>query len=118
MLVSEFDFKLPQQLIAQEPLSDRAASRLLHLMRRSGEFVERTLRFEATAGGDFFSIVERLGHIPLPPYIDRPDTPQDRERYQTVFAKSEKGSVAAPTAGLHFTPEILEQIHSRGIETA
>jgi S-adenosylmethionine:tRNA ribosyltransferase-isomerase len=87
-----------------------------------GEFGERTLRFElpdATKSSpeDFFSVVERLGHIPLPPYIDREDTPADRERYQTVFAK-DRGSAAAPTAGLHFTPEILDQIRVRGIETA
>lgn len=80
-----------------------------------GEFGERTLRFAPVS--DFFSIVERYGHVPLPPYISRADTPEDRERYQTVYAR-ERGSVAAPTAGLHFTPEILERIHVRGIETA
>ena len=58
-----------------------------------------------------------MGHIPLPPYIDRPDRPGDRDRYQTVYAR-ERGSVAAPTAGLHFTPEILSHIRDRGIETA
>lgn len=78
-----------------------------------GEFGERTLRFT----GDFWSVVNRLGHIPLPPYIDRPDRPEDRERYQTVFSR-ELGSVAAPTAGLHFTREILDGIAARGIETA
>lgn len=85
-----------------------------------GEFGERTLRFELPSGGgsaEFFSVVERLGHIPLPPYIGREDTAADRERYQTVFAK-DKGSAAAPTAGLHFTPEVLDQIRARGIETA
>ena len=55
--------------------------------------------------------------MPLPPYIDRPDRPADRDRYQTVYAL-ERGSVAAPTAGLHFTPEVLEQLRLRGIETA
>lgn len=58
--------------------------------------------------------IERFGHIPLPPYIDRPDTPADAERYQTVFSR-EAGSVAAPTAGLHFTPELLEQLAVRGV---
>ena len=67
-----------------------------------GELGERTLRFE----GDVDRELERIGHVPLPPYIRRPDEPADRERYQTVYAR-EKGSVAAPTAGLHFTPEIL-----------
>src|ERR1035438_6216224 len=68
-----------------------------------GEFGERTVRFHAE--GDLFQEFERIGHVPLPPYIKRPDSAADRERYQTVFAR-EKGSVAAPTAGLHFTPEI------------
>src|SRR6266436_4731065 len=71
-----------------------------------GELGERTIRFEGTE--DLFAAFERIGHVPLPPYIRRPDEAADRERYQTVFAK-EKGSVAAPTAGLHFTPEILER---------
>ncbi len=79
-----------------------------------GTFGERHLRFDPV--DDFFAVLGRIGHIPLPPYIDRPDTPADREHYQTVYAKP-PGSVAAPTAGLHFTPEILEQIRLRGIET-
>ena len=61
--------------------------------------------------------MEQIGHVPLPPYIVRPDSASDRERYQTVYAR-ERGSVAAPTAGLHFTPEILGGIKERGIETA
>jgi S-adenosylmethionine:tRNA ribosyltransferase-isomerase len=61
--------------------------------------------------------VERIGHVPLPPYIARDDSTADRDRYQTVYA-SERGSVAAPTAGLHFTPEILKKLPQRGIETA
>ena len=65
--------------------------------------------------GDFREIVERLGHVPLPPYIDREDEESDRERYQTVYA-SRWGAVAAPTAGLHFTPEILDQIKNKGCE--
>ena len=80
-----------------------------------GTFGERHLRFQPV--DDFFGVLSRLGHIPLPPYIDRPDTPEDREQYQTVYAKA-LGSVAAPTAGLHFTPEVLERIRQRGIETA
>ncbi len=222
MLVSNFDYRLPPELIAQEPLPDRAASRMLHLDRRTGEiedrafrdfpdllrpddlvvfnntrvlparlyghrsgaraqpvsarnraardflrgrvevlltkqvlggdqpewealvrpgrkigvgerlyfgdrdelqaevvargeFGERRLRFAPVS--DFFAVVEHLGHVPLPPYIDRPDRAADRERYQTVYAR-ERGSVAAPTAGLHFTPETLEQLRARGIETA
>ena len=219
MLVSDFDYALPPELIAQEALADRAASRMLHLERASGawrdctfrdlpellrpddllvlnntrvfparlfghrsgaraqplsphnpaakeflkgdvevlltrqtgerewqalvrpgrkigvgerlhfgegsdleaeviargDFGERTLRFAPVA--DFFAAVERLGHVPLPPYIARPDAPGDRERYQTVYAR-ERGSVAAPTAGLHFTPQILDRLRARGIETA
>ncbi len=226
MLVSDFDFHLPEELIAQQPLADRAASRLLHVERgldvvedrqfrefpdllrpddlvvfnntkvfparlyghRSGsraqrvsqqnpatkdflrgkvevlltkqlsdspmewealvhpgrklgvgervyfggeadeashelaaeivgrgEFGERQLRFDPV--DDFFAVLGRIGHVPLPPYIDRPDTAEDREQYQTVYAKP-LGSVAAPTAGLHFTDEILERIRQRGIETA
>jgi S-adenosylmethionine:tRNA ribosyltransferase-isomerase len=80
-----------------------------------GSFGERRIRFAPVA--DFFAQVERLGHIPLPPYIDREDRPADRERYQTVYAQT-RGSVAAPTAGLHFTAEILERIRQRGIEIA
>jgi S-adenosylmethionine:tRNA ribosyltransferase-isomerase len=68
---------------------------------------------------DFFAIVEKLGHVPLPPYIAREDRQEDRERYQTVYARAETtGSVAAPTAGLHFTPQILDDIRNRGIEIA
>lgn len=80
-----------------------------------GEFGERTIRFEPVA--DFFGAVERLGHIPLPPYIHREDEPGDRERYQTVYAR-ERGSVAAPTAGLHFTPEVLDAIRAGGVDVA
>jgi S-adenosylmethionine:tRNA ribosyltransferase-isomerase len=80
-----------------------------------GEFGERTLRFSPVP--DFFALVEKLGHVPLPPYIAREDRREDRERYQTVYAKPEaRGSVAAPTAGLHFTPAVLAQIRERGIE--
>jgi S-adenosylmethionine:tRNA ribosyltransferase-isomerase len=68
---------------------------------------------------DFFAVVEKLGHVPLPPYISREDRQEDRARYQTVYARAEAtGSVAAPTAGLHFTPEVLAAIRERGIEIA
>jgi len=79
-----------------------------------GQFGERHIRFTPT--DDFFAVLERIGHVPLPPYIARGDSPTDRDRYQTVYAR-ERGSVAAPTAGLHFTPEILSRIRERGIET-
>ena len=95
-----------------------------------GEFGERRIRFAKTPTSrtknaremghpaeDFFGLVEKIGHVPLPPYIGREDSSGDRERYQTVYAR-ERGSVAAPTAGLHFTPEILKRVRERGIETA
>jgi S-adenosylmethionine:tRNA ribosyltransferase-isomerase len=80
-----------------------------------GEFGLRTLRFSSREPGGAFAQIERLGHVPLPPYIDREDESADRERYQTVFA-SKSGAVAAPTAGLHFTPETLSTIRARGVE--
>jgi S-adenosylmethionine:tRNA ribosyltransferase-isomerase len=221
VLVSDFDYDLPEELIAQQPLADRAGSRLLHLSKDSGaledlqfrdfpgllqpgdlvvfnntrvfparlygrraglksqaisplnpasrdflrgrievlltrqvsrdpneweclvrpgrkigvgehlffgehgelraevlargKFGERRIRFDPA--NDFFELVERIGHIPLPPYIARADDPEDRERYQTVYAR-ERGSVAAPTAGLHFTPEVLSRMRDRHVETA
>lgn len=221
MRVFEFDYHLPKELIAQQPLEDRAASRLLHLSAKSGQFEdryfrefpellrvddlvvfnntkvfparlygrrgglraqavsprnpaardflhgeievlltrqvdqepnewqclvrpgrkigvgerlffgendelqaaviarsqfgERRIRFAPT--NDFFALVEKIGHVPLPPYIAREDSSGDKERYQTVYAR-ERGSVAAPTAGLHFTPEILARIRDRRIDTA
>ncbi|HEY6490737.1 MAG: tRNA preQ1(34) S-adenosylmethionine ribosyltransferase-isomerase QueA [Terracidiphilus sp.] len=78
-----------------------------------GAYGERLLRFHAVPS--FFDAIEQIGHIPLPPYIHRPDAGEDRERYQTVFAR-ERGSVAAPTAGLHFTQEILDAITARDVE--
>src|SRR5215204_4262555 len=63
------------------------------------------------------SSVDAIGHIPLPPYIKRADSTSDRERYQTVFAQA-RGSIAAPTAGLHFTPELLTSLAVRGVERA
>ncbi len=221
VLVSEFDYHLPDELIAQEPLADRAASRMLRMDRGSGEihdasfrdlpellragdlvvfnntrvfparlygrrngakaqplgtantasrdflqgrvevllikqisqqpneweclvrpgrkigvgeriffgeqqelvaevvdrgeFGERRIRFAPVE--NFFDVVEKFGHVPLPPYISREDRGADRDRYQTIYAR-ERGSVAAPTAGLHFTSEILAQIEQRGVETA
>jgi S-adenosylmethionine:tRNA ribosyltransferase-isomerase len=68
-------------------------------------------------GGSVSSAIERIGHIPLPPYIKRDDDDADRERYQTVYAR-ESGSVAAPTAGLHFTRRVLDELESRGVQRA
>jgi S-adenosylmethionine:tRNA ribosyltransferase-isomerase len=84
-----------------------------------GEFGERLLRFDPVS--DFYAVLDRIGHIPLPPYIHRPktnsDAQTDRERYQTVYSR-DRGSVAAPTAGLHFTPQVLEALTARGVEVA
>jgi S-adenosylmethionine:tRNA ribosyltransferase-isomerase len=80
-----------------------------------GEFGERTVRFHGAT--DLYAAFERIGHVPLPPYIKRADSAADRERYQTVFAR-EKGSVAAPTAGLLFTPEVLARCREAGAEQA
>jgi S-adenosylmethionine:tRNA ribosyltransferase-isomerase len=221
VLVSEFDYRLPEELIAQEPLAERASARMLRLSRATGRiedlcfrdfpelllpgdlvvfnntrvfparlfgrrsgskaqtlsaqnpasrdflkgrievlltkqicaepneweclvrpgrkigvgerlyfgeqdelmaevvaravFGERRIRFDSVA--DFWGTLDRLGHVPLPPYIAREDRWSDRDRYQTVYAR-ELGSVAAPTAGLHFTPEILARLKERRIETA
>jgi S-adenosylmethionine:tRNA ribosyltransferase-isomerase len=72
----------------------------------------RTMVYEGAA--TILDLLERTGRLPLPPYIDRPATDLDKERYQTVFA-DRPGSVAAPTAGLHFTPELLDQLRGKGI---
>ncbi len=212
LLVSDYDFELPEELIAQQPPAQRGASRMMLLNRQSGGvrdsfftelpsllqpgdllvlndsrviparlFARRTLRrerekptgrievmltepagdnrwralvrpgrkiaigehlvFPAENGDivleadvlergqygdrllefapvdDFFGMLERVGHMPLPPYIHRDDAVGDRERYQTVYSR-EKGSVAAPTAGLHFTPLTLESLAARGVEVA
>lgn len=77
----------------------------------------RSIRLWAEGGGEVRALVDALGHVPLPPYIKRPDTAADRERYQTVYARA-RGSVAAPTAGLHFTRELLEALSRRGIARA
>jgi S-adenosylmethionine:tRNA ribosyltransferase-isomerase len=83
-----------------------------------GEFGERTLRFAPVE--DFEATLMRIGNMPLPPYIRRdqavePDSDEDRERYQTVYSQR-LGSAAAPTAGLHFTPEVLGALEARGVE--
>lgn len=202
MKITDYDFELPDELIAQEALAERAASRMLVVDRASksfrdsqfsefpnvlragdtlvvnntrvfparlfgetetgarveiflvregadgvwetlarparrlkpgkklifgeklsAEFVEKTddgrvfVRFNVN--GDFNAILDELGRTPLPPYIKRESTAPDadRARYQTVYAR-ERGSIAAPTAGLHFTPEILERVRAAGVTVA
>jgi S-adenosylmethionine:tRNA ribosyltransferase-isomerase len=80
-----------------------------------GPYGERTIHFEYP--GDIYEALERVGHMPLPPYMNRPDAPEDRVRYQTIYA-ADPGSVAAPTAGLHFTEQILQQCHAAGASVA
>lgn len=85
-----------------------------------GEILERAelgrvVRLVTADGSPVHDAIHRLGHVPLPPYIKRPDAAADRERYQTVYSRHE-GSIAAPTAGLHFTPEVLARIDAAGIE--
>lgn len=84
------------------------------VLSRTG-FGERRIRFSPVP--DFSATVERIGHVPLPPYIARADTPADQQRYQTIYARIH-GSVAAPTAGLHFTRETLDRIKGGGVEIA
>ena len=94
----------------------RGARHVLH-----GEVLERhfhgrrTIRLWSESGASVEDAIDDIGHMPLPPYIKRDDTTSDRDRYQTVYAR-ERGSVAAPTAGLHFTPELLDILEQRGVE--
>lgn len=90
--------------------------------RLDGEVLDRTeagrlVRLSTGDGTPVADAVERLGHVPLPPYIRRADDAADRERYQTVYAR-ERGSVAAPTAGLHFTPALFAALDDAGVERA
>jgi len=80
-------------------------------------FGRRTVRLRASHGSSVAGVVDAIGHMPLPPYIKRDDGLADRERYQTIFA-SRRGSVAAPTAGLHLTSELLDRLAHRGVERA
>lgn len=77
----------------------------------------RTVRLWTADGRAVRDVIDAIGHVPLPPYIKRPDSEADRERYQTVYARS-RGSIAAPTAGLHFTPEIFAALDDAGIRRA
>lgn len=196
--VDDFDFHLPDSLIARYPLAKRTASRLLHLSSTNNQIIDRTFsdmhellqpgdllilnnsrviparlfgekstggkveiliervtgvqtalahmraskaakpgtiihledNFQLLVGerqGELFEltflgslsviqVLEQIGHMPLPPYMARPDEIGDKERYQTVYAKHD-GSVAAPTAGLHFDAELLEKLREKGVKT-
>ena len=95
-----------------EVLSGEDGSFECRILAREGE---REVVAEIASAHSVHDVLEEYGHVPLPPYIARPDSDLDRDRYQTVFAR-EKGSVAAPTAGLHFTDSLLAEIRSRGVE--
>jgi S-adenosylmethionine:tRNA ribosyltransferase-isomerase len=90
-------------------------------VRLEGEVLERhffgrrSIRLTVQDGNTVTAAVERIGHMPLPPYIKRDDAAADRDRYQTIYAR-ESGSVAAPTAGLHFTTHMLDELESHGVE--
>lgn len=96
------------------PASDGTIVLEAEVLKR-GQFGDRLLEFAPV--DDFFGVLDSIGHVPLPPYIHRDDAATDRERYQTVFSR-EPGSVAAPTAGLHFTPQMLDCMVARGVEIA
>ena len=198
MRLSDFDYELPDELIAQHPAEQRSLSRMLHVDGANGEVADRQFldlpsllragdllvfnntrvmaarlhgqkesggkveiliervieptrclahvraskspkvgsmllvedaqitmvarhdnlfELQLESVGDFYQLMESHGHMPLPPYIDRDDGADDKERYQTVFAK-EMGAVAAPTAGLHFDDAMLSTLSEMGVEQA
>jgi S-adenosylmethionine:tRNA ribosyltransferase-isomerase len=107
-----------KKVLVGERLAFLSASGAIELeaeVLERGEFGERLIRFAPV--DDFFGVLDRIGHMPLPPYIRRDDADTDRERYQTVYSH-DRGSVAAPTAGLHFTPQILDDLTQKGVEVA
>ena len=86
------------------------------VVRREGDFFVLKFRDGGQSEANVAAILDRLGHMPLPPYIEREDITADRERYQTVYAR-QQGAVAAPTAGLHFDEPMLQQLQQQGVET-
>jgi len=91
--------------------SDELSCQIIDYAEEGGRIVEFSWE------GDFWEVLEKTGNMPLPPYIKRDAIEKDKQTYQTVYAET-RGSVAAPTAGLHFTPEVFQQLHEKGIETA
>src|ERR1700733_8685970 len=121
LLVRQLDMNLWETLVRpgrKIPVGERIVfgdGELEGVVEGREDFGLRVIRFASKSG--FHETLGRLGHIPLPPYIKREDEPADRERYQTVYAR-QGSAVAAPTAGLHFTPRILGLLRDRGIEIA
>ena len=101
-----------RRLRAMETLEGEDGTFTCRAVGREGD---REVRVEITSGQTVGEVLDASGHVPLPPYIQRPDDVLDRERYQTVYA-DETGSIAAPTAGLHFTEGLLAELTSKGIE--
>jgi S-adenosylmethionine:tRNA ribosyltransferase-isomerase len=95
--------------------ADRAPGvRITAIVRERRFFGRRLVTFDVVGAPDLDTAVDALGHVPLPPYIHRPDTVEDRERYQTVYAAA-RGSVAAPTAGLHFDDDLVGSLRAAGV---
>jgi S-adenosylmethionine:tRNA ribosyltransferase-isomerase len=105
------------QCLVKSSKPSRPGTRLLFDHGLSGRIITAgngTCRVEFSGNGDFDAALDRAGHVPLPPYIRRADGPADRSAYQTVYA-AVRGAVAAPTAGLHFTPELLSRLQAQGL---
>lgn len=98
-------------------LFERAGTRIRGEVLERRFHGRRTIQLQADGGLDLMTAIERIGHIPLPPYIHREDRASDRDRYQTVYAR-DRGSIAAPTAGLHFTPDLLASLVAHGVVRA
>jgi S-adenosylmethionine:tRNA ribosyltransferase-isomerase len=99
----------------EDPARARGVSLVAEVLERQF-FGRRRVRFVSVAGAaDLDEAIDRLGHVPLPPYIHRGDTDEDRARYQTIFAAS-RGSIAAPTAGLHFDAGVIDRLRARGVD--
>jgi S-adenosylmethionine:tRNA ribosyltransferase-isomerase len=106
-----------QRLNAGAQLTFSSQSITLHAEVRERHFLGRRLvRLSTPDGSPVQRAIDAIGHVPLPPYIKRADRADDRERYQTIFA-AHRGSIAAPTAGLHFSPSIMAALHAKGVMT-
>ncbi|OJX57590.1 MAG: hypothetical protein BGO89_06345 [Candidatus Kapaibacterium thiocyanatum] len=103
-----------QDMVLVDRISGDANLRAVVLSKTDGE---ATVRLQWSTGGTLSAILEEYGSVPLPPYLHRDAEESDKERYQTVFAR-EEGSVAAPTAGLHFTPRVMDALGEKGVATA